>query len=54
MPEEQQKVKILKKGKRKTPADYEREHTIALLNILIAREPEKARQILAKVEAQAV
>ncbi|HXG86521.1 MAG TPA: hypothetical protein VNI84_21060 [Pyrinomonadaceae bacterium] len=52
MPEQQTKVKILKKGKRKTPQEIEAEFesaTVALIYAFVRRKPEKARKIFSEM-----
>ncbi len=46
------KIKVLKKGKRKTPQEIEAEFesaTIALIYAFVRRKPEKARKIFSEM-----
>lgn len=52
MPEQQTKVKILKKGKRKTPREIEAEYECAEIQFVrafVRRKPEKARKIFSEM-----
>jgi hypothetical protein len=46
---DQRNIRVVKKGETKPPDVYQKEHEIGLLNLLVQKHPDRAREFLSRL-----